>query len=78
VVGFSHYKGERFGPIGVDPEERGKGIGQRLMFATLNAQRDAGHRTSWFLWSDERTANRLYNGAGFKLARTFALLRKQL
>ena len=78
VLGFSHHEGERFGPIGVDPGQRGRGIGQILMYRTLQAQREAGYRTSWFLWSDEKTADRLYNAAGFRLARTFALLKKDL
>jgi len=78
VLGFSHHDGERFGPIGVDPDQRGRGIGQILMYRTLQAQREAGYRTAWFLWSDEKTAERLYNAAGFKLARTFALLKKDL
>jgi mycothiol synthase len=78
VLGFSHFDGERFGPIGVDPEQRGRGIGQVLMYRTLQAQRDAGLRTAWFLWSDDKTAERLYDAAGFKIVRRFALLKKEL
>jgi mycothiol synthase len=78
VLGFSHHEGERFGPIGVDPEHRGKGIGQVLMYRTLRAQREAGFRTAWFLWSDDKTAERLYNDAGFRIVRRFALLKKGL
>jgi ribosomal protein S18 acetylase RimI-like enzyme len=78
VLGFSHFDGERFGPIGVDPEQRGRGIGQVLMYRTLQAQRDAGLRTAWFLWSDDKTAARLYDAAGFKIVRRFALLKKEL
>jgi GNAT superfamily N-acetyltransferase len=78
VVGFSHYENERFGPIGVANSQRGRGVGQLLMFATLQAQREAGFRTAWFLWSDDRTAQRLYNGAGFKEVRRFALLKKSI
>lgn len=78
VLGFSHFHNERFGPIGVAPNERGRCIGQILMFKTLLSQRAAGFRTSWFLWSDERTAERLYNTGGFKEVRRFAVLRKDL
>lgn len=78
VVGFSHYENERFGPIGVAPLQRGRGLGQVLMYRTLMAQRDAGFRAAWFLWSDDKTAAKLYNGAGFKEVRRFALLRKEL
>jgi len=78
VLGFSHFDAERFGPIGVDPDQRGRGIGQVLTYRTLRAQRDLGFRTAWFLWSDNKTAQRLYNAAGFKVVRRFALLKKEL
>jgi mycothiol synthase len=78
VVAFSHYENERFGPIGVVASQRGRGLGQVLMFRTLMAQRDAGFRAAWFLWSDDKTAQRIYNGAGFKEVRRFALMRKEL
>jgi mycothiol synthase len=78
VVGFSHFDRERFGPIGVSSGERGKRIGQRLMVETLRAQREQGYRTSWFLWSDDRTAVRLYDHAGFNEVRRFAVLKKTL
>ncbi len=78
VVGYAHHEGERFGPIGVDSQYRGRGIGQVLMYRTLKAQRESGLRTAWFLWSDDKTADRLYNEAGFKIARRFALLRKEI
>lgn len=78
IVGFSHYDNERFGPIGVASSQRGRGVGQVLMFATLQAQREAGFRSAWFLWSDDRTATKLYNAAGFKEIRRFALMKKTL
>ncbi len=78
VVGFSHFDNERFGPIGVASSQRGRGVGQVLMFATLQAQREAGFRTAWFLWSDDKTAARIYNGAGFEETRRFALMKKTL
>ena len=78
VLGFSHYDGERFGPIGVAASERGRGFGHVLMYQTLHAQRLAGFRTAWFLWSDDKTATRLYTAAGFREVRRFAVLRKEL
>jgi len=78
VVAFSHYENERFGPIGVATSQRGRCLGQVLMYRTLEAQRAAGFRCAWFLWSDDKTALRIYNGAGFKETRRFALLRKEL
>lgn len=78
IVGFSHYENERFGPVGVAASQRGRGVGQVLMFATLQAQREAGFRVAWFLWSDDKTAERIYNGAGFRETRRFALMKKTL
>jgi ribosomal protein S18 acetylase RimI-like enzyme len=78
VLGVSHYEGERFGPIGVAREERGRCIGQGLMYATLHAQRSRGMKTAWFMWSDDATAAKLYAPAGFRVIRRFALLRKDL
>jgi mycothiol synthase len=62
----------------VATSQRGRGVGQVLMFATLQAQREAGFRAAWFLWSDDKTAERIYNGAGFKETRRFALMKKGL
>lgn len=78
VLGFSHFDNERFGPIGVAAAERGRGVGHVLMYETLRAQRLAGFRTAWFLWSDDQTAKRLYSAAGFRETRRFALLSKDL
>lgn len=78
VLGFSHFCGERFGPIGVGTTERGRGLGQVLMFMTLEAQKALGMRASWFLWSEDRTAERLYNVAGFREIRRFSLFKKEL
>jgi mycothiol synthase len=78
VVAFSHFENERFGPIGVAAAQRGRCLGQVLMYRTLEAQRQAGFRVAWFLWSDDKTAERIYNGAGFRETRRFALLKKEL
>lgn len=78
VLGFSHYGGERFGPIGVAADQRGRGIGLALMHRTLEAQRLAGYRASWFLWSDDPTAAKIYDRAGFREVRRYALMRKDL
>ncbi len=78
VLAFSHYLAERFGPIGVAQAERGRALGKALMVATLEAQRAQGLRSSWFLWSEDNTADRLYNEAGFREVRRFALMRKEL
>jgi mycothiol synthase len=78
IIGFSHYEGERFGPIGVAQSQRGRGIGQVLLYRTLHAMRAQGLHTAFFLWSDDRTADRLYREAGFVETRRWALLKKEL
>lgn len=78
VVGFSHFEADRFGPIGISREQRGRGIGQVLMFRTLHAQAAHGYESAFFLWSDDHTARRLYDAAGFQEARRFAVLKKVL
>jgi hypothetical protein len=42
VVGFSHFENERFGPIGVAASQRGRGLGQVLLYQTLMAQARRG------------------------------------
>lgn len=78
VLGFSHHLGERVGPIGVAREAQRRGIGQVLLWCTLEAMRAAGLRLAWFLWSDDSTASRFYEPAGFVVTRRFAVLRKRL
>lgn len=46
VIGFGAYEATRrnfFGPTGVAPSERGKGIGQALLLACLWGMRDMGY-----------------------------------
>lgn len=76
-IGFSLSRAERFGPFGVDPRERGRGVGRRLLEATLAAMRTQGFHTAWFLWTNDRAA-RLYQRAGFEEVRRFSLRRKEL
>jgi hypothetical protein len=77
VLGFVHHENERFGPIGVASSQRGRGLGQVLQFEVLRAMQAQGFRCAWFLWSSDATARRLYDAAGFREARRFALLRKE-
>lgn len=78
ILGFSHFDGARFGPIGVAVAERGRGIGGVLTTETLLAQRAQGASRAFFLWTDDRTAERLYAPLGFREARRFQVLSKSL
>ena len=77
VVGFCQQRQERFGPFGVDPAMRGKGIGRVLLFRCLELMRSKRFYYTYFLWTDERAA-KLYATAGFQRVRQFAILEKQL
>ena len=77
-VGFAHWSGARFGPIGVTHSERGRGIGAALMYETLEAMRHRGQDRAFFLWTSDATADRLYRPAGFRETRRFHVLVKTL
>jgi ribosomal protein S18 acetylase RimI-like enzyme len=75
IVGYCQQRRERFGPFGVDPSLRSKGLGRLLLFRCLAAMLAKGFHCAWFLWTD-REAARLYAVAGFKEVRQFAVLKK--
>lgn len=78
VVGFSHYEGSRFGPIGVSKQVEGKGVGSALMLRTLRSMAAAKTPRAWFLWTDDATAERFYAPWGWKEWRRFEILRREL
>lgn len=78
VLGFAHWRGDRFGPIGVATAHRRRGVGQALLYSALDAMRFAGWQTAWFMWTDDITAARFYAPAGFCETRRFSVLRKDL
>ena len=78
VIGFAQSEGERFGPFGIAREWRGKGLGAALLYETLDGMRRRGLHNAWFLWTDDRTAERLYKPAGFRETRRYAVLKKML
>ncbi len=77
IVGYCQQRGERFGPFGVAPNMRSKGIGRVLLFRCLEEITSRSIHCAWFLWTSEEAA-RLYGLAGFKKARQFAVLEKTL
>ncbi len=74
IVGYCQQRLERFGPFGVDPAWRGKGIGRVLLARCLIAMRAKGFHCAWFLWTG-RDAARLYEREGFRTVRRFAVMR---
>ena len=53
-------------------------MGAALLFHVLDGMRARGHHTAWFLWTDDKTADRLYRSAGFRESRRYAVMRKLL
>lgn len=77
IVGYCQQRGERFGPFGVDPECRNKGVGRLLLFRCLEMMSARNVYFAYFLWTGEDAA-RLYALAGFKRRREFAVLHLDL
>lgn len=77
VVGFCQQRNERFGPFGVRPDCRNRGIGRMLLFKCLEIMSAKQVFYAYFLWTDEEAA-RLYSLANFKRRREFAVMRKSL
>jgi GNAT superfamily N-acetyltransferase len=77
VLGYTQHRAERFGPFGVQPALRSRGIGRVLLVATLTEMLKKNYHAAWFLWTDEKAA-RLYAQCGFHEARRFAVLKQQL
>lgn len=73
IVGYCQQRRERFGPFGVLPSLRSRGIGRVLLFRCLEEMTARGFHCAWFLWTGEDAA-RLYSTAGFRPARRFAVL----
>ncbi len=77
IAGYCQQRRERFGPFGVDPALRGRGLGRVLLFHCLGEMLAKGFHSAWFLWTG-RDAARLYAQAGFREVRQFAVLKKTL
>ncbi|MDP3046821.1 MAG: GNAT family N-acetyltransferase [Chloroflexota bacterium] len=75
VVAYCQHSRERFGPFGVDPALRGKGIGRVLLFRCLADMLAKGYHCAWFLWTSRRAAG-LYAQAGFRTVRQFAIMER--
>lgn len=84
VVGFATYASyggivERFGPFGVDEEQRGTGLGKILLHLTLTQMRSEGAHSAWFLWTGENSpAGQLYLTTGFSVTRIFNVMQLNL
>jgi ribosomal protein S18 acetylase RimI-like enzyme len=77
ILGYCQQRRERFGPFGVDPAQRGQGIGRLLLFRCLDAMLARGFHCAWFLWTGRNVA-RLYELAGFRQVRQFAIVQRAL
>jgi mycothiol synthase len=77
IIGYCQQRRERFGPFGVSPELRGKGIGTLLVARCLEMALAQGFHCVWFLWTGQDAA-RLYAKVGFRKVRRFAVMQREL
>jgi GNAT superfamily N-acetyltransferase len=75
ILGFAQHRAEHFGPIGVRPDMRNRGIGQVVLAVMLSEMLKKGFHAAWFLDTDDEAA-RLYARCGFREVRRFAVLEK--
>lgn len=84
IVGFATYASyggnvERFGPFGVDENQRGTGLGKILLHRTMTQMRSEGAHSAWFLWTGEQSpAGQLYLTSGYAITRTFQVMQLDL
>jgi ribosomal protein S18 acetylase RimI-like enzyme len=68
-----------FGPTGVLPVARGRGIGGQLLRLSLASMAARGRPSAWFLWGPEgRSGRRMYETAGFYVNRRFDFFARDL
>lgn len=75
VLGYTQHRGERYGPFGVRPDLRGRGIGRVLLAVTLQEMLKKNYHAAWFLWTGDDAA-RLYSQVGFHPVRRFAVMKR--
>jgi GNAT superfamily N-acetyltransferase len=78
IIGaYSTWLDGRFGPIGVRPECRGKGLGHLLLAHSLERMREQGSDRAWFSWSDGENL-KFYEGFGFSVTKSYKRLQLDL
>lgn len=83
VIGFNMYGDvdtdiRRFGPFGVNPVYRGKGIGRILLEECLVDMKKAGHTYAWMSWASGDRAPILYRSVGFEVTGLYNTYTKNL
>jgi GNAT superfamily N-acetyltransferase len=77
VVGYcQHLDADHVGPFGVAAAYRDRGIGTVMLYRLLDAMRQKGYRFAWF--GETGRARPYYERAGFRLTRSYVLLRRDL
>ncbi|MGC9523760.1 MAG: GNAT family N-acetyltransferase [Anaerolineae bacterium] len=82
VVGYCQWGGYepgRFGPYGVQPDMRGKGIGKLLFHKCLNLMHKERVHSIWLMWTDpEGVAAEVYRKGGMREYRRWAVMGRTL
>ena len=71
IVGYATWQASRFGPIGVLHNQRGQGIGRKLVLKSLEQMVKQGEKLAWFLWSDDKNL-KFYLDLGFTVRESYA------
>jgi len=77
VVGFSHFRDERFGPFGIHPGYGGRGLGPLLYYATVEQMRRKGKHNLWLAWTTGHVKD-FYHRMGLNVLRRHIIMRKTL
>ena len=67
-----------FSGIGVAPQYEKQGLGTLLFYRLLQREKEAGAQYMSLFTGVNNRAKQIYLGAGFRVVRTFAVLRKEL
>lgn len=78
IIGFCHREGEHFGPFGVNPRYRRKGIGSIIFLRCCEEILKEGGRKIYFKWADEPAAASFYRAHGLREIRRYAIMKKIL
>lgn len=73
IGAYSTWRESRFGPIGVLPEFRGKGLGRLILAHSLEKMKQQGETRAWFSWSDAANLN-FYESFGFNITKNYSRL----
>lgn len=67
-----------FAGIGIHPEAQGGGVGKSLFFLLCQHEKEQGAKYMTLFTGETNPARRMYEAAGFKIVKSWKIMRKQL